>query len=195
MRGWPEVSGGATVNEPFPWLVRRAELHAHYSNCSKSRRGVVIFDRSLETRRIAKKASIGEGETFGSVANLIVISEGYNRPPGTHGCDGSDRCKEDCAKRCIHAEEMAIFAAGDRARGMDLLHVKVVNNRAVPGGGPSCWQCSKLVLEAGLAGVWLWEGDSASSAWRFYSAKDFHEATLQACGIHPYDKKEPCLSG
>jgi hypothetical protein len=77
--------------------------------------------------------------------------------------------------------------------GLDLVHVKVVDSQVVPGGGPSCWQCSRLVVEVGLRGVWLYEkhdedprmhGESSRPAWwHFYTAAEFHRVTLRTCGI------------
>jgi hypothetical protein len=73
---------------------------------------------------------------------------------------------------------------------LDLLHVKVIDGAVVPGGGPSCWQCSRLVVEARLRGVWLYEyppGDLTGhdlrevvGVWRFYDALNFHRIT---CGL------------
>jgi hypothetical protein len=64
--------------------------------------------------------------------------------------------------------------AGLHAQGCDMLHVKTVDGELVPSGGPSCVQCSKLALAAGIAGVWLFHEDG----WRRYGAVEFHELSL-----------------
>jgi deoxycytidylate deaminase len=170
-----------------------------HASCVKSRRGAIVFDHDLEERRLRKPSII---ETFSAVANLIVVGQGYNRP-ALGACDGTDRCKADCSKRCVHAEQMAIRealgAVGDlHGRGLDVLHVKLDTNTVAPGGPPSCWQCSKEILDAGLRGVWLFEGTQEVNAmtvpytvnyappgvWRYYTAKEFHVATLKNCGVH-----------
>jgi hypothetical protein len=64
----------------------------------------------------------------------------------------------------------------------ELVHVKVVDGLVVAGGGPSCWQCSRLALEVAVAAVWLYEIDNGPR-WRRYTAEEFHRATLVACGL------------
>jgi hypothetical protein len=46
----------------------------------------------------------------------------------------------------------------------------------VPSGGPSCAQCSKLALAAGIVGVWLYH----ENGWRRYGAGEFHRLSLLA---------------
>src|ERR1700679_1797943 len=77
-----------------------------------SRRGVVIFDPYL----------------------LRIYGTGFNRPPAPFVCDGSDFCKDTCAKTAIHAEQMAIlqvFRLGWLVSGKSLLHVKTVDGLPV----------------------------------------------------------------
>src|SRR5690606_27080970 len=45
----------------------------------------------------------------------------------------------------------------DTLQGFQILHAKVIDGELAAGGGPSCWQCSRLVLAVGLDGVWLYE--------------------------------------
>lgn len=96
----------------------------------------------------------------------------------------------------IHAESRALGVARMTAycdkhllSNTHMLHVKIVDGDVVPGGGPSCWQCSREVLDTDLGGVWLYEHDNrvagAPGLWRFYRAREFHLATLRACGIEP----------
>jgi len=41
-------------------------------------------------------------------------------------------------------------------------------------------ECSKLMLAAGVAGVWLYQ----EAGWRRWTAAEFHQATLQKLGLH-----------
>lgn len=125
------------------------------SGCAKSKRGVVIF----------------------SPAQMVVAAN--NSPPMPFRCDADEACRAVCNKVAVHAEERALLAVGSRARGCELLHVKVVNGYAVPSGPPSCWQCSRAIVEAGIVGVWLLHEDGL----RRYDALDFHRRTLAHHGI------------
>lgn len=175
------------MTAPPDWIVSRAEIVATRSPCAKSRRGVVLFDRVLELRRQAMNGDDVPANLFGAQASLIVVSDGWNRPAaGFDWCDGSDRCKATCSKRCVHAEMMALSESRG-IQGLDLLHVKIGDDkRLVGGGGPSCWQCSRLISESSINGVWLYEINGGAPAWRYYTVRAFHEATFKACGIHPF---------
>lgn len=127
------------------------------SPCAKSRRGVVLFHRE-------------EG----------VVAAGFNHPPFPFACNGSSQCREHCNKICVHAEMSALHAFRRRRSplapaDLEMLHVKVVGRQAVPSGNPSCWQCSREVLEAGIPTFWLLHEDGLRS----YSAEEFHAATLR----------------
>lgn len=164
------------MTSPPPKILRWLDNHGSASPCAKSKRSVVIFDP----------------------LTLHVAGVGFNSPPDPFTCDGSDACKRDCSKICVHAEQAAIIDALHETQllGLELVHGKFVDGKLVAGGGPSCWQCSKLILQCELNGVWLYEdelivraardgidiGAAASSkvAWRFYTALEFHQATLDA---------------
>ena len=150
---------------------------AKQSPCVKSKRGAVLFD--------------DDGRVWG---------KGWNGPPpqveGTLGkCDGSAACREHCTKRCLHAESRAIIDAMTWSEGGSrfpaLLHVKIdEDDKLVAGGGPSCWQCSRMIVDVGfITGVWLYQRAFADGpeehqrAWCWYKAADFHRITADACGI------------
>ena len=166
------------MKTPPDYAIESARKAALRSPCAKSKRGVVLF--------------CGEDTTEECV---VVAGEGFNGPPPGFACDRSDACRRDCAKLCLHAEDRAIRQAlvewsAPPLDDVELLHVKVVDGQVVPGGGPSCWQCSRLVVEAGLRGVWLYEqtgiapsGGGALASWRFYTAEEFHRTTLRASEI------------
>lgn len=118
-----------------------------------------------------------------------LLSQGYNHPVDSP-CDGSDACRADCAKRCLHAEQHAIMEAqryGKGIQGAEMLHVKIVDDQPVPSGEPSCWQCSRVIIGSDLAAMWLLVlNDEGEPVLRRYTTREFHELTLRNCGIHPY---------
>jgi deoxycytidylate deaminase len=151
-----EGEGGPAPQPPIS-AVSRAVAVAHESPC-RSKRGVVIF----------------RGDT--------PIARGFNDKPFGFNCDGSEACKATCRTEAVHAEQVALLRAGLLARGADLLHVKVdAHGSAVFSGGPSCVQCSKLIVAAGIAGVWL----NHESGWRRYPAHEFHALSVDESRANP----------
>lgn len=166
----------------FDFALQRAISHAINGNCSKSRRGVAIW------------------RPRGS-----LLSVACNRRADGLRCDGSAACRRDCKQICTHAEEVALHAAGVSVKGAELLHIEMVLQddipsdiepgkqiiiddwTGVPSGPPSCVECSKMILEAGIAGVHLFHADG----WRRYTAVEFHQATLQALRL--YAESKPTL--
>jgi len=187
------------MNDCSPWkaphphaLCAIARLAA-CSPCAKSKRAVVVYERYPY-------------RSWGA---------GFNTPPAPMRCDGSEACRRDCSKICMHAEQMAIRAALEHRghefksmegvlllAGLEMVHVKVVDGQIVPGGPPSCWQCSREVLEMQIGAFWLFEAKQIVEAahqgmfppitkypgepgkWRCYTAEEFHRTTLKNCGLH-----------
>jgi deoxycytidylate deaminase len=133
-------------------LVAAALDVGRQSTCAKSKRGVAILTDSIG----------------------IVCA--CNDPPLPFKCDGSRRCREFCRRLAVHAEQRALLIAGADAFEATMLHVKVVDGELADSGPPSCYECSKLILEAGIADVWLFH----SSGWRRYEAAEFHRLSLAA---------------
>lgn len=129
---------------------------AKNSPCSKSKRGVIIWD-----------GRSGAGRW----------SSGFNGPPAGFTCDGSDACRESCGMICVHAEIRALMHVG--REHTDLLHVKVKAGQPVASGPPSCPHCSKAILDRGISRVWLLH----ETGLRLYSAEDFHVQTLLNCKL------------
>jgi len=141
---------------PPPELLKAALNVGRTSPCAKSKRGVAMRHPSR-----------------------IGVSRGWNYP-AVGRCDGSEACRRDCGKICIHAEQAVLLVQS--GFGAEMLHVKVVNGQGVPGGPPSCAECSKAILTAGVAWMWLWE--EARGGWVRYTARDFHLATLETLRLH-----------
>lgn len=159
------------MTEPPRGVINEAIRVALGSPCAKSRRGAALFRPGFGFEVIA----------------------GNNAPPVGFACQkpcGPNACREVC----VHAEQTVIIAglfACHRGLGsFDLVHVKVdERGKLAAGGGPSCAQCSKLIVQVNIAGVWLYEnqldsvGYAAAAAWKRYTAVEFHEATLRNRGL------------
>ena len=171
---------------------------AMMSPCRKSKRGAVIFKRSH---------AAGQNTLFAT---------SYNSPPWPYECDGSEGCRSGCREIAVHAEQRALLDSGIgdvpwRERpDLELVHVKVVKpagcetkcdhdpiSHLVPSGPPSCAQCSKLILEARIGCVWLFEpvGVYAASepvpvdwdrtgVWSRYDSASFHRISLRNNNLH-----------
>lgn len=141
-------------------LQRAIEMAATRPLCQKSHRGVILFHPDREGCTLA-----------------------VNGPPAGFKCDGSTACRAACRDVAVHAEARAILgglARGYRLReGWQLLHVKVADGAPVPSGPPSCVRCSALILESGIAKVWLLHEDGL----RAYDAVEFHRLSLEYHGL------------
>jgi len=154
----------------FDKALKTAIDEAKKSSCMKSHRGAVVFDTQT-------------GQVWGA---------GRNEPPSPFICDGT--CEGFCGKVAIHAEQNAIYNALEKyssIRGLHLIHIKVVDGQPVPGGPPSCIECSKLIVRMGLGTVWLFLGNlEEAGEWKSYTAEEFHLATMKNlgydCGLSIY---------
>ena len=150
------------------------------SPCQKSKRGVVVYLNTPEAPRWTR-----------------IVGVGFNGQPDG-ACTGTQACRVQCNKICVHAEVRAIrdacaSGACTRARpsepklkGYSAVHVKLDDRgQLVAGGKPSCWQCAREVADVELDAFWLYEVRPAPSkgVWVPYTAKAFLQATLEACGI------------
>jgi deoxycytidylate deaminase len=105
-----------------------------------------------------------------------LYSCGWNHKPKGFECDGSEECKRTCGREAVHAEQMALIGSGSYiCSDADMLHVKTVDGKLVPSGGPSCIECSKLILHSRIAGMWLYHEDS----WKRYDAAEFHRLSVE----------------
>ena len=137
-------------------ILEEAIASANNSIC-RSKRGAVIFR--------LRKDQVD-----------VLASSGWNHQP-TFLCDGSETCKSTCGKTAVHAEQSAILRMGPWrwSPHFEILHVKTVDGLLVPSGPPSCLECSKLILEAGIEHVWLFHEDG----WKRYGAGEFHQLTME----------------
>lgn len=166
--------------KPPESIVLAALEVARTSPCAKSKRGALIFNRATDE----------------------VLATGRNFPAPPLACDGSEDCRDTCAKRCVHAEQDAIigFANTLEAQGglgasfYDVLHVRLNGSGELASDrapSPSCWQCSREVSAGGFRGIWLFEHESldfdenpVEPRWVFWPAREFHLTTLKNCGVH-----------
>lgn len=190
---------------PPQFAIAAAQNAAALSPCQKSRRGAAVY-RMLE--------DLGDG--IESVQHTMV--NGYNGPPWVWDgdepdyeltCDGSAACRKDCGERCLHAEERAIMALvpalSDEPSRLRMVHVKIDDTgRAVPGKPPCCVKCSRLILDQGIGGIWLYEAlpgmwidresgrpAAGPAVWRYYPARDFHEITMTNLGLYQVQPGKP----
>ncbi len=156
----------STLLEVVHGLIPAAVAVGRQSPCAKSKRGVVVFHPVHDNRL--------------RILGTRVVGRGRNAQPPPRACTGSAACREACAMTCVHAELAAILDAGKaECAGAHMLHVKVVDGQAVPSGGPSCWQCSRHILHAGVGTMWLLHDGGL----RGYSAEEFDRLTREACDI------------
>jgi len=137
--------------------LERAVRMGAQSPCAKSKRGVVIWHPDL----------------------FDILCANHNHPPRGFSCDGSATCRRSCGKICVHAEVAAIIDAKSGLHGTHMLHVKVVDGEGVPSGPPSCTDCSKAILTAGITTMWLLHEDGL----RGYDAEEFHKLSLEHHGL------------
>jgi hypothetical protein len=186
-------------------VIEAARQSALQSPCAKSKRGVVLFNRE-KSDQVADQWNepAVTPQTYPILVNEVIAGRGFNGQPLGFSCTGSSVCRRDCSKLCVHAEQRAIWSAGslDDVVDLELVHVKVDETGViVAGGNPSCWQCSRFVLDVGIRGVWLYEGVEIRYAedgrmhpeitveyvepwtWRYYKAIDFHKHTLRNCNL------------
>lgn len=153
-------------------MVPQALRIAMRSPCAKSKRGVIIIYEQRSNRE------------------LVVRAVGFNGPPPGFRCDASPWCRKVCGMLCNHAETEALRDLMSTqmlpAEDLHMLHVKAVDGVAVASGPPSCWQCSREILASGVIHkMWLLHEDVLSGAIVpvAYSPDEFHEQTLQHCGL------------
>lgn len=99
-----------------------------------------------------------------------LVSVGWNDQIEPFKCDRSEKCKRSCYKTALHAEQKAILDAGERTRGAFMLHIKVQDGKPVTSMGPSCPECSKLILASGICQMWLFH----DHGWMSYTPEKFH---------------------
>ncbi|KKL75847.1 hypothetical protein LCGC14_2050790 [marine sediment metagenome] len=141
--------------------ARAAIFAARESTCAKSRRGAALVHPE-------------------DLDKIFVASNG---PPKKFKCTGSGACRDNCNKVAVHAEERLLIRHGNMASGFHLVHAKVdEHNELVSSGPPSCWQCSRMIVEAEIDWVWLYSFGFGNK-WIPYQATEFHELTLEHNGL------------
>jgi deoxycytidylate deaminase len=203
---------------PPAWAVRQAVDAALMSPCQKRRVGIAIYacERLLEV-------DTEDTENAREFVRELPAASGHNGPPwwpswtidelgetpATYSrplCDGSAACRRDCSRRCVHAEARALDAIlptlFHRAGLLRLVHVEIdEGGQVVMCDGPSCGECSKMILDRGVGGIWLYERQmqdiharevtgqgavviTAGARWRYYPAREFHDATCERLRIY-----------
>lgn len=158
--------------QPSPRIIDAVVRTASLGPCAKSKRGAIVFKRNPER----------------------IYGNAHNSPPWPYECSKGDACRKDCGRICVHAEQRAILQmlAGDYeprppyvpnahfGYELEIVHAKVIDGKLVGSKEPSCDQCSKLIIEACIQRVWLFDGAS----WNSWDAASFHKATLRNLSLH-----------
>lgn len=141
--------------------------------------------RESRCRKVAHGAALFEEQRDSAGFGTRVIVSGMNNPVGFDcmfdASDPENRCRKLCGERCVHAEQSALLKAGLSAAGASLLHIKLDDDLPTSSRGPSCVDCSKLMVVAGVRWVYLLQ---AGMWWR-YSAMKFHMESLKAKDMQP----------
>lgn len=131
-------------------------------------------------RQCAYKASCA-GDKRGAVLVRVedgeVLGFGWN---GLHkGIDCGGGCAE-CSKWALHAEQRALLDARRvyDLSGTDMIHGRFegVDWALQAGRGPRCMECMKLLLEAGVEGLWLFVG---VGVWERFVVEDFYRRVVR----------------
>ena len=162
---------------PPPGIVLLAERVAARSPCKKSRRGVVVFSPETFDRLYPPEYEPTEHDA-------AIHGVGFNGAPSwpvgtpTFGCDGSDKCRSLCRKRCAHAATRALRTVSEEAYRLHLAQVKIGDDGHVaPSGGPSCAACALAILDNGAVEVvWLYQ----EGGWCGYAASTFYSLSMRA---------------
>lgn len=180
-----EADAILTRRRPPRSVIDEAVRQAMRSPCVKSKRGVVLYNPEISDRWArGDEMSLADSATF-------VAGRGFNGPPKGFLCTSGPACREACSQICIHAEERAIRDGGmlDDVGDLELVHVKAGEGGVLVaspfGPGKACVTCSRTVLDVGLRGVWLYESTppTVTEKWRYYTAAEFHVATLRHNGL------------
>jgi deoxycytidylate deaminase len=164
------------MKSPPDYIIDECIKTANRSPCIKSKRGCAIFYENIyDTEPLSETGILGTGY------NGLPIGE----------CN--ENCKINCNKLAVHAEQRcirqylknlylfndSIISDWNKNTTIHLIHAKTVDGVLVTSGGPSCWQCSREILDSGIDFVWLFHEEG----WTSYNAANFHKLTLTQCGI------------
>src|SRR3989338_6412369 len=86
----------------------------------------------------------------------------------------NSRCSKSNRGVVIVKDDITLLGNGKNIEGTRMYHVKVKNDEIKYSGGPSCVQCSKLVLETGIKNFVL----KHRGGYELYEAEEFHELSL-----------------
>jgi deoxycytidylate deaminase len=146
-----ELLEGSGLEKAIKYTYIAAKI-AETSPCKREKRGVII------------------------VKSSIIIGTGVNSPPCPFQCE-PDYCGESCRVPAVHAEMNAILNVENRhyLEGAVLYHAKIDEEGVLQNSRkPRCADCSKHILQAGIAGVVL----KHEEGYVFYDSREFHLISL-----------------
>ena len=146
------VLEGSEPEEAVRWMGMAVQESIN-SPCERDKRGVVI---------------VKGGE---------LIGKGVNAPPPGFRCEPA-YCQPTCRTYAVHAEMNALIDArdlGNDVRGARMYHVRGEQGRLVDSRPPRCADCSKHILDFGLAGFVL----KHVEGYTVYGAEEFNRLSLE----------------
>ncbi len=145
--------------EAVPWLPSVAVGDSGAKgkeNCMTPTKSTILQGWVDEAVRVAMESPcVSKRGVVISNEGGHLIAEGHNRQPFPFQCDASERCKRNCGKTAVHAEQSAILTAREPVNGAWMLHVKAKDRKPCASAAPSCLECSKLILVSGIAWMHL----------------------------------------
>lgn len=153
---------------------RPAELDGILRHLESAARRLKWDRRFLERARMVASWSKDPSTKVGAVIvddRRIVVGEGYNGfPRGVHDDDERYADRELKYKLVVHAEVNAVLAAGERARGATL-YIWPSFLPVSDGYPPSCNECCKIVIQAGIREIVGYEPGQLTEAQRERSVR------------------------
>ncbi len=140
----PEIiTDSMEISETEKW-IEEAKKEAIKSKCLKSKVGVVI---------VRNEEIISRGHNKITVDDLKLVNQDGECSP----CIREHIHDNSRAEMCyaIHAEQMALINASEKAEGAVMYHAKIKNNKHVPIELPTCTVCNRMIKEAGVYFVTL----------------------------------------
>lgn len=114
----------------------------------------------------------------------LLLTLANNGPPFGFRCTRDAACAATCGRGAVHAEMRALLGVELASRAnADMFHLRVdATGEPQPSRSPRCVDCTKHMLDAGVAALWLWHG--RDNGWKRYPMVEAHALSAAARGVH-----------
>lgn len=118
---------------------------------------------------------------LGSEGSLL-LAVAPNGPPLGFRCARDHACAATCGKSAVHAEMRALLMVAPAGRkGAEMIHARIDRAGVLQTSRtPRCADCSKHMLDAGVAALWLYHREG----WKRYPMREAHKMSAAAREIH-----------